>query len=74
MSSGKTMDAGTKVTLYGDGDIAKMAEKTQFKYVPQLGQFLKENGVTEEQISKGSRYTKSTGAGAKEIARTDSHR
>jgi len=42
---------GANLTVYAENDLAKLAEKTQFKHVPQLGQFLKEFGVTEEQIT-----------------------
>jgi len=42
---------GATLTVYAENDLAKLAEKTQFKHVPQLGQFLKEFGVTEEQIT-----------------------
>jgi hypothetical protein len=43
---------GQSVLVYADSDLTKLAEKAQFKHVPQLGQFLKETGVTEEQIGK----------------------
>jgi hypothetical protein len=43
---------GANVILYADNDLKKLAEKTQFKHVPQIGQFLKEKGVTEEQIGR----------------------
>ncbi|MBS2011254.1 MAG: hypothetical protein JST01_29690 [Cyanobacteria bacterium SZAS TMP-1] len=43
---------GATLTVYAENDLAKLAEKTQFKHVPQLGQFLKEFGVTETQITR----------------------
>jgi hypothetical protein len=49
---GGTLKIGSTIKIYNEQDLTKLAEKTQFKFVPQLGQFLKENGVTEEQIGR----------------------
>lgn len=42
--------AGQDLVVYTQKDLVKLAETTQFKHLPQLGQLLKQNGVTEEQI------------------------
>ncbi|MBU6454121.1 MAG: hypothetical protein KGS72_20240 [Cyanobacteria bacterium REEB67] len=49
---GPNVKAGATIKIYNQHDLTKLAEKTQFKFVPPLGQFLKENGVTEEQIGR----------------------
>jgi hypothetical protein len=58
---------GSTVIVYAENDLTKLAEKTQFKHVPQLGQLLKENGVTEEQIGKALNIQKAEPQASKRL-------
>ena len=42
--------AGQRLLVHDEAALSKLAEVTQFKHVPQLGQMLKQYGVSEESI------------------------
>lgn len=50
MAADKITARVQQIITHDDASIKALGEKAQFKHVPQLGQFLKQFGVTEEQI------------------------
>lgn len=50
MSADKIAARAQEIIVHDDASLRALGEKAQFKHVPQLGQFLKQFGVTEEQI------------------------
>jgi hypothetical protein len=67
LNPGMQIKDGTQITVYKDADLEQLAEKTEFKYVPQIGQFLKENGVTDQQIDQALKVQKAEPTGQQKL-------
>jgi len=54
-------------TAYTNDEIAGLADKASFRFLPQIGQFLKRNGVNEDHIAEAVRIQAQTSTGRRPL-------